>query len=200
MNEHLPQQNQQFVSEKPGAIAPWLLIVFIIVLFVGGGYIGWYFYSQSKTTTSTSDLVAITPVASSSVTALVAPTSATTDLIYTNSTYGFTMTFPASWKGYKMKEVTMDGAAKVYYCNFPTTDATVMADESADAGYFSPFAIGVYTLSQWADIEAAEGPKPSVLAKNDTYVFTASQANGISPADFVERGDIEGIFDSFTLK
>lgn len=127
-------------------------------------------------------------------------TAVSNDLTYTNSDYGFTMTFPASWQGYKMKAVDMTGAVKVYYCNFPTSDKSFTADESADAGYFAPFAIGVYTLVQWADIEAAEGPKPTVLAKNSQYVFTGSQANGIPPTDFKGQGDIGDILKSFKLK
>jgi hypothetical protein len=119
------------------------------------------------------------------------------DLTYTNDTYKFTMTFPASWEGYKFKEATMAGITMSYYVEVPTTDtAFAKGDSTADAGYYAPFAIGVYTPAQWAVVEAEDGPKPTVLEETSEYVFTGSQANGIPPTDFKSASDIKTILDS----
>jgi len=197
MNQQEPNPMNQVapVPPKEPVISPGLLVTFIIVVLAGAGYFAWNYISKSKIPETTTPAPVTT-----STTSGAKPTTTIVPLTYTNSDYGFDLTFPTSWKGYKMKGVDITGAAKVYYCNFPTTDTSIMTDESTDDGYFAPFAIGVYTLAQWAEIEAADGPKPKVLAQNNTYVFTGSQANGIPPTDFKGQGDIGDIFDSFTLK
>jgi len=127
-------------------------------------------------------------------------TTTSTDLTYTNSTYGLTMTFPAAWKGYKFKEANLEGATITYYVEVPTTDKSATGDSTADAGYYSPFAISVYTLDQWNTVEASEGPKDTLITKNDQYAFGWSQANGVPPSDFTMSKDIQTIIDSFKLK
>jgi len=134
----------------------------------------------------------------------ITPTSATstsTDLTYTNPDYGFTLTFPAAWKGYKFKEASLDGITMTYYVEVPTTDANATGDSTADAGYYSPFAIGVYTLAQWDVVAASEGPHDTLITKNDTYAFGWSQANGVPPSDFTKamQDQIKTIIDSFKL-
>lgn len=128
------------------------------------------------------------------------PTTST-DLTYTNTaTYGFTLTFPAAWKGYKFKEAAISGSTMTHYVEIPTTDAAATGDSTADAGYYSPFAISVYTLAQWATVEASEGPKDTLITKNATYAFAWSHANGVPPTDFTKDSDIAGIIASFKLK
>lgn len=190
-----PQPMAQQVAPTPPKqplVTPWLLIVFIIVLLAGGGYLGWYFYNQSKTPTTTE-----TPEVTEPTTTTPTATTAT-PLTYTNSTYGFTMTFPATWKGYKMKEATIAGATVTYYVNFPTTDATATESITADKGYYSPFAVSVYTLDQWTAAQA-ETVKPTLITKNTTHVFGWSQANGEMPTDFTLSSDIATIIASFKL-
>ena len=128
-------------------------------------------------------------------------TSTSTDLTYTNTDYGFTLTFPAAWKGYKFKEASLEGITMTYYVEVPTTDKNATGDSTADAGYYSPFAIGVYTLAQWAVVEASEGPHDTLITKNDQYAFGWSQANGVPPSDFTQamRDQIKTIIDSFKL-
>lgn len=129
-------------------------------------------------------------------------TTTTTDLTYTNSTYGFTMTFPAAWKGYKFKEANISGATMTYYVEIPSTDASATGDSTADKGYYSPFAISVYTLDEWATVEASEGPKDTLITKNTKYAFGWSQANGVPPTDFTTamQNEIKTIIASFKLK
>jgi len=125
--------------------------------------------------------------------------AASTDLTYTNAQYGFTLTFPATWDGYKMKTATIEGATATYYINIPTTDTSFQGDTSSDAGYYSPFVITVYTLDQWKAAQAAEGPKDTLIKQSDKYVFAWSQANGIPATDFTMSADIKTIIASLKL-
>lgn len=119
-------------------------------------------------------------------------------LTYTNEPYKFTLTFPATWVGYKMKPVEFSDSLKTYYINVLTTDKNFTGDSTASAGFFSPFAITVYTLDQWAKIAASEGPKDTLIAKTAKNAFGWSHANGTPPADFgAKEADIAGIIASF---
>lgn len=200
----------QMKSGQP-TVAKWLWITLIIVAILGGFFLAWYLLlgpgktpvatttttptSTAKTTTTTTTTTPATTGSSTSST-----TTAAADLTYTNSKYGFTLTFPATWKGYKMKEATIEGATATYYINVPSTDKSATGDSTADAGYFSPFVIGVYTLDQWAAVEAIDGPKDTLIIKNDTYAFAWSQANGVPPSDWNKSADIKKIIASFKLK
>lgn len=179
------------VPPKEPLVTPWLLIVFIVVILAGGGYLGWYYWNQSQTTTETPAVTTTTPTTT--------PVTTTTPLTYTNATYGFTLTFPATWKGYKMKEASIAGATATYYVNFPTKDASATGDSTADASYFSPFAVSVYTLDQWTAAQAVDGPKDTLITKNTVYTFGWSQANGVPPTDFTLSSDIATIIASFKL-
>lgn len=123
----------------------------------------------------------------------------TTSQVYTNSTYGFSLNFPKGWEGYKIKESDLEGLTKVYYINIPTKDGSIMADSTTEKGYFSPFAVSVYTLDEWAIAQKEEGFQDNSVAKNDKYVFTASQSNGIMPDDFDGQKDVKTIIESLKL-
>jgi uncharacterized protein YgiM (DUF1202 family) len=109
-------------------------------------------------------------------------------LVYKNTNYGFEMTFPANW-AYKFFPIKAeDGVTAAYYVALPTTDASI--DESSmgiDKGYYSLFAITVYTPSQWDTARKAEGPKSTLLVQNAKYVVTYSTPNGIAATDLAAR-------------
>lgn len=194
MNQQTPSVN------KPPIMRPWILIVLVLVIIGAGLY--YYFAIYSQKSTSTTPVATSTPTLSPSSKASSSPSaSAATSLTYTNSTFGFTLTFPASWAGYKMKEKVFTDSVMTYYITFPTTDSGAVASDINDAGYYSPFAISVYTLAQWDAIQAEEGPKPDLITKNATYAFGWSQANGVPASDFGTKSeDIKTIIDSFKLK
>jgi hypothetical protein len=132
-----------------------------------------------------------------------AAAAATTGTTCTNATYGFTYVRPASWGACKVKEATLTGTTAAYYVEIPTTDKNFAAgDQNQDAGYYSPFAITVYTPAQWAAVQKAGGPvEETLLTQNANYVFTWSQANGIPATDFgTKTNDIKTIIASFKLK
>lgn len=193
-----PTNQAPMGQAKPNqpAVTKWLWITLIIVAILSGFFVAWYLLLGPGKTTEV-----ITPVVAPTTTTKTTTTTTPTDLIYTNTTYGFTLTFPATWKGYKMKEISFPGETATYYINMPTTDKSAeVANTTYDAGYFAPFAISVYTLDQWVTVEAAEGSKDTLIIKNDTYAFAWSQSNGTAPNDWVQGSDIKGIIASFKLK
>ncbi|MEI6039801.1 MAG: PsbP-related protein [Candidatus Berkelbacteria bacterium] len=124
----------------------------------------------------------------------------TTSKIYTNSKYGFSLTFPKSWEKYKIKEANIEGATATYYVNVPTKFPSSTDGNSTDLkDYYSPFALSVYTLAQWKDVVKSDGPQDSLITKNDKYVFTWTHAQW-APEDFKLDSDIAGIIASFKLK
>ena len=153
----------------------WLLLVLIIVI-IGAGFYYYFAIYRQKSISATPTPTSTPALTSSAKVSPSASASASTSLIYANSTYGFTLTFPASWAGYKMKEKVFVDSVITYYINIPTTDETAIATDSNDAGYDSPFAITVYTLAQWDALQTQEGPIDTLIAKNATYAFGWSQA------------------------
>lgn len=87
--------------------------------------------------------------------------SAITAMKYTNNTYGFSLDFPGTWKGYTAKNRTLDWGVG------GTSD-------SIDFGFLAQdalFNVSVHTKSQWQKIKSGEGPIPTYLGENSQYVF-----------------------------
>lgn len=166
-----------------------------------------YIFAYTTETVAATDLTKVDfkvtdVIASFKFTTSTTTTTTSTDLTYTNPTYGFTMTFPAAWKGYKFKETELSGATMTYYIEVPSTDSSATGDSTSDKGYYSPFAISVYTLDQWATAEAGEGPKDTLITKGTKYAFGWGQANGVPPSDFTTAmsNEVKTIIASFKLK
>jgi len=124
-------------------------------------------------------------------------TSAENPLNYKNTQYGFQITFPKTWAGYKFFEKNIDGAI-VFYLGLPTSQAG-WTSTGVDAGYSSLFAIDVYTKAQWATVSAEEGPKPVKLGEKGDYVFAWSQAQA-TPKDLEKRfSEIKSVIDTFKI-
>ncbi|MFA6145990.1 MAG: hypothetical protein WC697_01500 [Patescibacteria group bacterium] len=90
------------------------------------------------------------------------------DIVYSNLTYGFTLTLPQTWKDYITKNRTLS------FGTFGTSD-------SIDFGFAvqdSLFNISVHSKSQWQKIKSEEGPAPTYLGENSQYVF------GYAPAQY----------------
>lgn len=192
--------NQNDVQPARPAVSKWLWITLGTVLVIAAGFFTWWFLmgpgKSEPATVSTP-----TPVTTPTTTKPTSTTQDSTDLTYTNSTYGFTLTFPASWKGYKFKEASYEGSTITYYAQIPSSDTMVnSAGMTNDSGYYSPFAITVYTLAQWDNMQNSEGPNETLITKNDKYAFVWSQANGMPPSDIgTKLDDIKAIIASFKL-
>jgi len=195
-------------SDQP-AVAKWLWITLIIVAVLGGFFVAWYLLLGPGKTTEVVTSITTPATTTKTTTTTTTPTAtgttsttptATTDLTYSNTKYGFTLTFPTTWKGYKFKDASFEDSVATYYINVPTTDESMTANSTAEAGYYSPFALSVYTLDQWITAEAAEGSNATLIDKNDTYAFAWSQASGVPPTDWDKAADIKTIIASFKLK
>lgn len=107
---------------------------------------------------------------------------------YSNTTYGFSMTFPNdTWKNYTVKQVTPTdkSAIKFLYFCLPTTDKTWV--DSCDTGYVGPISIAVYTKAQWADVANSDTPdSASKIAENTNYVFGYGHFQD-APSDYISK-------------
>jgi hypothetical protein len=138
------------------------------------------------------------PAATSTATATTA--SATDWKTYRNTDYGFQLTFPEAWKGYKLWEQTVEGGGtKTWYVELPTTDTNyAKADATHEAGYSSLFALSAYTKAQWDADQAQEGPKSTLLKTIGQYTFGYSYAQA-GPTDIpaARRAEIQSILATF---
>jgi archaellum component FlaF (FlaF/FlaG flagellin family) len=158
------------MNYKKGFIAPLILIIIALLVLGGGAYV----YVQKNQ-------------ANQSVTA--ASTAQTTNSqTYTDSKWGFTLQFPPSWSGeYTVTHETSGDSSLTDLVSF---------NISKNGG---SFAIGVYTKSQWSERLKLDYPAPSVIAENNSYVFTSySGQNGAIQSPLVK--DISSILATFKLR
>lgn len=98
-------QPQNIVSLKPAQIRPWLLIIFLVVLLAGGGYLGYYYWNKSKTATPT------------------ATTVSTSDLkTYTNNDLGFSIKYPKDLTKSIEKGANPSEPDRLLWIDFTNTD------------------------------------------------------------------------------
>jgi len=86
-------------------------------------------------------------------------TSPKNPLIYSNSDYGFELTFPASWNTFKFFESDAEyGAQKVasYVVGIRTSDSG-WKESGVDSGYASLFALSIFEKSEWEKLNQKKG-------------------------------------------
>lgn len=118
----------------------------------------------------------------------MAPAGISKDIVYTNSTYGFTITLPQTWKGYVTKSRTLDWG-------------TPGTSDSLDFGFAaqdSLFNISIHTKAQWQAIKAGEGPTPTYLGENAKYIFGYATAQfAANDAMIARMKETQGILKTF---
>ena len=103
------------------------------------------------------------------------------EIVYINSGYGFTVTFPQTWKGYTAKSKFDD----CIEFGFP------------DQGLF---AICGYPKSKWKKIKAEQTDANTYLGENSQYVFSYSLAQHIDNATMGARSrEIRDIVKTFSV-
>jgi|GEM_PF-1597739 hypothetical protein len=104
---------------------------------------------------------------------------------YTNSQYGFELTFTDKWKGYKVQtQVNKDDT--IYKFQLPATSSTEsLADKN---GYLSPFTIDVWNKSAWDNLPDYQKLGDDSM-KNNSYVFVVSYFN--DPPSGFSRTDLQ---------
>lgn len=107
---------------------------------------------------------------------------------YINTKYGFTISFPDTWKGYIVKERKL---------NWGTNGSSNSVDFILNND-IKMFNIAMLTKKQWTAISKLEGSKPTLLEENDAYVFAYTRAQDFG--DLISYAkDIEEIIKTFKL-
>jgi len=113
------------------------------------------------------------------------------EITYTNSIYNFSLKFPQTWKGYVVKNRTLN------WGSLGTSDSIDFGFPSQD----SLFNISVHTKNQWQKIQGMEGPKPTYLGENKLYVFGYGSAQDAKNSEIIERmKEIKSIIQTFIVK
>lgn len=113
------------------------------------------------------------------------------NIVYTNSTYGFTFTFPQTWREYTTDDRILDWGL------FGTSNSIDFSLSDQD----SLFNVSVYTKSQWQKIQSEGGPAPTYLGENDQYVFGYATAQYAANDTMVARmEEVQDIVKTFELK
>lgn len=141
-----------------------IIIAVVITAIISGG--GVYFWQQNK----------------------YAGNKQQHNIIYTSSTYGFSLNFPQTWAGYIAKNRMLS------WGNFGNSDSVDFGFTAQD----SLFNISIFGKEQWAKIQLVEGPKPTYLGENGQYVFGYETAQDAVNDTIVARmKDVKDIVKTF---
>lgn len=183
----MPQEEKKHISTTTG-----LLIILAAAVIIGGGAIACFYVMSPTSWDYMGNRISVHKNSNKNANANTNNNANTNTAAlsawknYTNSKYGFTMTFPDVWKGYRVFESQLADGTISLYVAVPTTDAT-WKEENIDSGYATIFAIGVLTPAQWTDVQAQGGPvEETYLTKNSNYVFTSSSAQAV-PTDLISE-------------
>ncbi len=107
---------------------------------------------------------------------------------YINTKYGFTISFPDTWKGYAVKERKLSWGT-----NGSSNSIDFMLNND-----IKMFNITMLTKKQWAAISKLDGQKLTLLDENNTYVFAYTRAQDFG--DLISYAkDISEIVKTFKL-
>ena len=190
LNEiHNPETEHAAVSLKV------ILLIFAIVLVGVLGYLVWDYqtapdtadYSVPKLTKQTDS----TPAAETETEADETAEWKT----YSNTEFGFGLTFNEKWEGYKVKEVKRTENTKSIYFTMPLSGHA--ASEANAADYYPVLTIAVYTEEQY---DALAGTNRGVkIAASDNYVFSYYGSQETIDALKAVQDDIANIVGTFKL-
>ena len=102
-------------------------------------------------------------------------------LTYTNTTHGYTMKLNSTWTGYKTSTWSDPDQPTIKNVEFfvpcaASDNCTSDGTTRTIAGYTTVMVVGAYPTKIWNAFPNDEGPTPTRLAANDTYVFGYSHA------------------------
>ena len=174
----------------------WIVVVVIILLIVGTG--GFYLESK-RTVTQKLQNVGVKPI----TTPTIKPS--TNWKIYTNTDYGFQLTFTDKFKGYTAKKISIPssiiespGSPLVKYAfSLPTTDQQYVIYGNNPAQVFD---INVYSQDKWDWVVKQGVQKSTIIISSNGKVFTYALASQW-PSDWQLQGgqnnDVKPVIDSF---
>lgn len=112
------------------------------------------------------------------------------EIVYSNSQYGFSLTFPQTWKGYTAKNRTLNRGS------FGTSNSVDFGFSAQD----SLFNVSIHTKSQWQQIKSEEGPSPTYLGEDNQYIFGYATAQDAANDTIIARmRDISDIVKTFKI-
>lgn len=180
----------------------WKVVFAVLATVIIVGGCG-YYYMNNKATKEKNDLQAMiddlnvrvddltasSEVASTGTVVTTGSTATTGTAVsswknYTNTKYGFSLTFNDLWKNYQVIEVKADDstALSYLYVCVPTT-STIWSEKNAEKGLFCPFAIDVVAKANKTAFESANEPLiPTFITSNSSYVYYWSSAQD-APTD-----------------
>ena len=113
---------------------------------------------------------------------------------YTNTTYGFSLTFPETWADYTEKERTEEAK----------TIGTFQDVDFGLPGQEDIFSIGIYTKDQIEKLKTEESApilKARYLGENDKYIFSSQYSPEAVSDELTERrNEVNSILASFAIK
>ena len=198
MNEQNLEQSQ-VPKPKKGISTTTGILIALLVAVIAGGAIWYYFnYYLNPAIEKSSSETQISIPEKEATGEEEATTDETADWkTYANTKYGFTLTFPTTWEGYQVSEKNIEESIITYYFWLPTSNKSYSTEYP---GYFSLFALSVYTRSQWVQEQAQEGPKCAHINENSQYVFGYMPAQDVpaDPTDSIERiQEVSNIISTF---
>jgi hypothetical protein len=115
----------------------------------------------------------------------VAPSAEVQATAFESKELGFKMQIPAEWQLQTQLEDATWASGTVPTLYFRTQDGTDI------------FAVTRFTLDEWAQVEAEEGPQPTEIVRNDEYVWTQSQTQDPSGVE-AEVEQLPALWASFS--
>lgn len=166
---------------KNASFSQILIIVIVSIIIIGGGIFTWQYFGTTKQEIKApeemveSEEVSAPEEVSEPEETVSEPeetikNGTTNWQTYRNEEYGFELTFPERWQGYKVVEEDSVWGIKTISFQLEREESLVSDNEY----YGSIFKITILSKDQWKALQQEEGPTPAYITENDKYVFTIS--------------------------
>jgi len=182
MQDSNAQNNEPIKNATP----PWMVVLMIViaVLAIGSIVYTWQNSGSKDTTKSLQEQITVLQNQITQLQQIQANQNTqlnttvennheeteNNSLVYTNTKYGFTLTFPETWRGYVTKNNNTSYTSILF--GLPLSYQNDV------------FSIEVLTKSAWEDKKAAGGGYTSYLGENDQYVFAYTTGMLDVPSEF----------------
>lgn len=144
------------------------IIILIVLLLVSTAYAGIWWWSNQQ------EANVVIPIFTPRPSVSATPTKDWKT--YTNTEYGFQLTFTDEWMGYKVVKTTPSYLSNPYV-NYAIQIPT--SDHAYKTGYATPFSVTVYPLSMLKYLSSGDSERAqnSKLGQNNSYLFTNSDGS-----------------------
>lgn len=172
-----------------------IITIIITALIMSVGFYFWYYFISSPLDQNNLNFYDYTNnTLENDFNVTIDDYLANEELIYNNFKFGFSLSFPETWKNYTYKY------RKLNFGNAGEAD-------SIDFAYYNQevlFNISIHTKEQWIKIkeekEQKGGPMPTYINENKYYIFAYSKGHHSDDENIVLRmGEVEDIIKTFSL-